>query len=188
MGKGETPLRKDRRRFLKLGALVIGGSLIPLPIWASSQRYLPPNRSLAFYHTHTDERLHVAYCRRGIYSNNALRKVNHILRDHRTDDIRPIDTRLLDFLFRLSRKLDTDEPFHVVSGYRSPATNAMLRKAGGGVARKSFHITGKAIDIRLPGAGLGELRRTAMKLKIGGVGFYPESNFVHVDVGPVRYW
>jgi uncharacterized protein YcbK (DUF882 family) len=188
MGKGETPLRKDRRRFLKLGVLVIGGSLIPLPIWASSQRYLPPNRSLAFYHTHTDERLHVAYCRRGIYSKSALRKVNHILRDHRTDAIRPIDTELLDALFKLSRKLDTDEPFHVVSAYRSPATNARLRRRNNGVAKQSFHISGKAIDIRLPGARLGELRNTAMKLKIGGVGFYPRSDFIHLDVGPIRFW
>jgi len=167
---------------------VIGGSIFPLPVWASIRRPLPSNRALAFYHTHTDERLKVVYCKNGHFLSSALEKVNYILRDHRNDDIRPIDTRLLDLLFRLSRKLGTDEPFHVISGYRSPATNAMLCRMSTGVARKSFHIKGKAIDIRIPGAGLRELKKAAMKLKIGGVGFYPQSDFVHVDVGPVRYW
>jgi uncharacterized protein YcbK (DUF882 family) len=181
-------MKEDRRRFLKLGALVIGGSLFPLPIWAASRRSLPPSRSLAFYHTHTDERIYVTYCRKGVYSKSGLRKINHILRDHRTDDIRPIDPQLLDFLFSLSRKIDTVEPFHVISAYRSPISNAILRETSSGVARHSYHIAGKAIDIRLPGESLRGLRNTAMSLRSGGVGFYPQSNFIHVDVGPVRYW
>jgi uncharacterized protein YcbK (DUF882 family) len=104
---------------------------------------------------------------------------------------KPIDPALLDLLHELHGTLETDQPFHVISGYRAPETNAMLRERGGshtGVASKSLHMVGKAIDIRLPGVKLEHLRAAATSLRLGGVGFYPTSNFVHVDTGRVRYW
>jgi uncharacterized protein YcbK (DUF882 family) len=117
--------------------------------------------------------------------------VNYILRDFRANLIKPIDPKLLDLLHELGGTLETDQPFHIISGYRSPQTNAMLRERGGsstGVASHSLHIDGKAIDIRVPGVRLAHLRNAATSLKIGGVGFYPDLDFVHVDVGRVRYW
>jgi uncharacterized protein YcbK (DUF882 family) len=120
-----------------------------------------------------------------------LKDINVLLRDFRVNQIKPIDPALLDLLFRLNGELGTDQPFHVISGYRTPETNAMLQERGGahsGVATHSLHIDGKAIDIRVPGIKLEHLRDKAKGLKIGGVGFYPGSNFVHVDTGRVRYW
>jgi uncharacterized protein YcbK (DUF882 family) len=120
-----------------------------------------------------------------------LSKINHILRDHRANEVKAIDTGLLDLLHRLGGTLQTSAAYHVISGYRSPATNATLRSNGGahtGVASKSLHMVGKAIDVRLPDVPLKELHRAALSLKGGGVGYYPDLNFVHVDVGRVRYW
>ena len=114
-----------------------------------------------------------------------------MLRDFRQNEVKPIDPQLLDLLFELGGTLETDQPFHVISGYRSPHTNQMLRERGGsdtGVATKSLHMVGKAIDIRVPGVKLDDLRAAAKSLKLGGVGFYPSSNFVHLDTGRVRYW
>jgi uncharacterized protein YcbK (DUF882 family) len=111
-----------------------------------------------------------------------------VLRDHRSDEVSPIDTRLLDLLHTLSDKLDTTSQFHVISGYRSPATNAKLAEKSNGVARHSLHMDGLAIDIRLPGRELADVRRAAIALRSGGVGYYPGSNFVHMDVGRVRTW
>ena len=113
--------------------------------------------------------------------------MDHILRDHRTGKIHPIEPRLLDLLHALSMKTGSNR-FHVISGYRSPATNSMLRKDGRKVASKSLHTVGKAVDIRMPDFPTDALYRTAVDLKGGGAGHYPGRNFVHVDVGRVRYW
>jgi len=113
------------------------------------------------------------------------------LRDFRVDQEKPIDPKLFDLLHELGGTLETDQPYHIISGYRSAETNTMLRERGGahtGVASSSLHMVGKAIDIRLPGVKLDHLRSAAASLKLGGVGFYPSSNFVHVDTGRVRYW
>jgi uncharacterized protein YcbK (DUF882 family) len=121
----------------------------------------------------------------------ALSSVNTLLRDFRVNQVKPIDPELLDVLFELNGTLATAQPFHVISGYRSPQTNNMLHERGGaksGVATHSLHMEGKAIDIRVPGVQLEHLRDAAKSLKAGGVGFYPGSNFVHVDTGRVRYW
>jgi uncharacterized protein YcbK (DUF882 family) len=150
-----------------------------------------PERVLSFFNTHTGERLKTRYCAGGEYQPDALVEINHILRDFRANEIKPIDPRLLDLLNELGGTLETDQPFHIISGYRSPHTNAALRERGGaatGVASHSLHMVGQAIDIRLPGVKLDHLRGAARSLKIGGVGFYPDLNFVHVDVGRVRYW
>ena len=110
------------------------------------------------------------------------------MRDFRKPDTKPIDTNLLDLLSAISMRLNPEKPFHVISGYRSPETNAKLRKRGTGAAKNSYHTQGKAVDIRLPGCRTSVLRRTAYKLKKGGVGYYPHRGFVHIDVGPIRYW
>jgi uncharacterized protein YcbK (DUF882 family) len=130
----------------------------------------------------------VVYCAKGRYLPGALADINHILRDHRTGEIKAIDIRLLDLLYALGLKLEDRGPFHVISGYRSPKTNAILRAHGQGVAKNSLHLQGKAVDIRLPGCDLSVLRHAAMNLKGGGVGYYPGPHFVHIDVGRVRHW
>lgn len=185
----------SRRQFLRLGVLTAAAAALPDFASAASSTSawggLPLDRGLAFYNTHTREQLDTAYCANGRYLHDGLKAINHILRDHRTDEVLAIDTDLLDLLHRLRRTIGSDEQFHVISGYRSPMTNAMLRKRGGastGVASRSLHMVGKAIDVRLPGTKLKDLREAAVSLKAGGVGYYPSSDFVHVDVGRVRYW
>jgi uncharacterized protein YcbK (DUF882 family) len=118
----------------------------------------------------------------------ALAKIDHILRDFRTDEVKRIDMGVLDLLHRIGLKIGAHKPFHVISGYRSAKTNALLRKSNKGIAKNSFHIVGKAIDLRLPGLPTSVLRDVAVNLKGGGVGYYPRSGFIHIDVGPVRYW
>jgi uncharacterized protein YcbK (DUF882 family) len=149
---------------------------------------LATERSLSLHNTHTGESLRVVYWVQGEYFPGALDDLNHILRDHRTGEIKPIDTQLLDLLHALSEKLCARNPFHIISGYRSQVTNDLLLRRGRGVDRNSLHIQGKAVDIHLPGCELPVLRETAIGLRGGGVGYYPRPNFVHVDIGPVRYW
>ncbi|CAB1059378.1 FIG001587: exported protein [Olavius sp. associated proteobacterium Delta 1] len=177
-----------RRDFLKLGLVVTGAVLNPVSALAAFDSKADAFKNLAFYNTHTNERLHVCYCRSGKYDNKALSKINHILRDHRNGEVKAIDTQLLDLLHAVSLKTNPREPFHVISGYRSPATNKKLRKKSTGVASRSLHMQGKAIDIRISGFRTRQLRNVARKLKVGGVGYYPKSDFVHVDIGRVRYW
>ena len=145
-------------------------------------------KRLHFYNAHTGERLNVCYCANGRYLNDALARINYILRDFRTGDVKPIDFGLLDTLHSLSRKITRRCTFHIISGYRSPFTNARLRKKSRGVARNSYHMYGKAIDVFVPGYRLSKLRRQAVSLKAGGVGYYPRTGFLHLDVGPVRQW
>ncbi|UCD82794.1 MAG: YcbK family protein [Desulfobacterales bacterium] len=179
----------NRRDFLTVGGAAAAMVLNPLPAWAAFRDLLKPVRKLTFYNTHTDERLSVRYYINGKYDRKALSDINYILRDHRTDDIFDIDRSLLDLLYAISVKTRSHAAtFEVISGYRSPATNALLHKKSRGVATKSLHMLGKAIDIRLSGHDTRRLHKTAVKLKGGGVGFYPKSDFVHVDVGSVRYW
>ena len=179
-----------RRAFLGLGAAAAVSTLVPSRAQATSVPRAP-ERVLSFFHTHTGERLKVAYCCGGEYQPGGLAEVNHILRDFRVNETRAIEPGLLDLLHELGGTLHTDQPFHVISGYRSPQTNRMLRERGGastGVASHSLHMVGQAIDIRVPGVALERLRDAARSLRIGGVGFYPDLDFVHVDIGRVRYW
>ena len=170
-----------------MGVYAVAAVLTPLPAFAGIKRLLRDDRQLSFYNLHTDERLKVCYCRNGIYDKQALKSVNHILRDHRNDAVHPIDRRLLDLLHAVSVKTGSDR-FHVISGYRSPVTNSMLRKDGRNVASRSLHTKGLAVDIRMPAIDTQQLYRVAVALKGGGAGYYPGRNFVHVDVGRVRYW
>lgn len=143
---------------------------------------------LAFENLHTGERLSAVFRADQGYLPDALRQIDRVLRDHRTDEVHPIDTRLLELLATLCRRLELRQPFQVISGYRSPRSNAMLAEASGGVARHSLHLQGMAIDIRVAGVPLQRLRDAALALDGGGVGYYPKSDFVHVDVGRVRRW
>jgi len=147
-------------------------------------------RTLRFEHTHTGEQLALTYALGSRYLNTALETVQHFLRDFRNGATHAIDPALLDQLNRLAAITETREPFQVISGYRSPATNEMLRREGHGVASHSLHLEGRAIDIRLADVKLADLRDAAMSLRAGGVGYYPsaDSDFVHVDTGRVRFW
>jgi uncharacterized protein YcbK (DUF882 family) len=145
-------------------------------------------RSLSFYNTHTGEMLATPYWESGKYLSRPLSEINYILRDHRTDRVLAIDVELLDLLYAMRLKIRSQQPFHIISGYRSPETNALLCKLNRGVVENSLHVSGKAVDIRLPGCALSFLRRVAIDLNRGGVGFYPRSDFIHVDVGRVRFW
>lgn len=144
---------------------------------------------LSFSHTHTGEALSLVYKQKGRYLPEALQQVNHLLRDFRTEETHPIDPALLDILYTLQQSSSGQGRIEIISGYRSPKTNNMLRgKSSGGVAKRSLHMLGKAIDIRLTGMDTRELRNTALKLKQGGVGYYRRSDFVHIDTGRVRAW
>ncbi len=181
----------NRRAFLGYSALATVGALVPARAQAATGSARRPERVLSFFNTHTGERLKTAYCCDGVYQPEALAKINHILRDFRHNEVKPIDPQLLDLLHELGGTLEVDQPFHIISGYRSPATNTLLRGRGGahtGVASGSLHMVGKAIDLRVPGVKLDSLRGAARSLRLGGVGYYPSSNFVHVDTGRVRFW
>ena len=145
-------------------------------------------RSLSFHNLHTGESLKTVYWQQGDYLPSSLADINRVLRDHRTGERHDIDPGLLDLLCDLRLRLDTRESLQIISGYRSPSTNAMLHANSDGVATRSLHLDGKAVDIRIRGRALSLLRKTALAMKGGGVGYYPSSDFVHVDVGRVRSW
>lgn len=148
---------------------------------------LDANR-LSFYHCHTAETLAVTYREHGRLVPDALAAIAHLLRDFRTGDIHEIDTHLLDILSLLHEQTGRRGRYEIISGYRSPQTNEALRATSGGVAKKSLHMLGRAIDVRSTGIATKDLRAAALALARGGVGFYPESNFVHLDTGRVRSW
>jgi len=145
-------------------------------------------KTLSFEHTHTGEKLKLTYFERGNYIKDALQEINYLLRDFRTDDIHPIDTALLDQLFDLKQTLGLNKPFHIISGYRSPFTNVQLHKHSHGVAEHSFHMQGRAIDIRVEGVSSKMIRNAALNMAQGGVGYYRQNNFVHLDSGRFRTW
>jgi len=145
-------------------------------------------RKLHFYNTHTGESLAAVYWEKGEYNSEALKDIAYVLRDHRTQDMSPIDPHLLDILTDLHQRLGSSRPFEVISGYRSPRSNAMLHEHSNGVAVNSLHMYGQAIDIRLADRSLSHLRNAAWDMQRGGVGYYPASNFVHMDTGRVRRW
>lgn len=177
----------DRRHFLKLTAAAATCSLL-LPGNAVAAALGTASRKLSFVNLHTDERLSATYWQNGTYQPQALNEINHLLRDWRTGDVKKIDAKLLDVLWELHQRLDSTKPFEVISGYRSPKTNATLASASSGVAKKSLHMQGMAIDIDLPGKKLTKIRDTAIDMQRGGVGYYAKSGFVHLDTGRVRSW
>ncbi|QJE74433.1 DUF882 domain-containing protein [Aerophototrophica crusticola] len=195
----ESPENSDapdaaRRGFLrsvcKLG--LAAGAAICLPTLitdtAEAASLSAPRRTLQFVSLHTGEKLKVTYWADGRYLPTALQDVNEMLRDWRTGEQTRMDPKLLDLLFQLRQKLRADQAFQVISGYRSPKTNSMLHASSDGVASKSLHMEGKAIDIDMAGRQLKKIRQAALDLRLGGVGYYPKSSFVHVDTGRVRQW
>jgi len=174
----------SRRRFIKTLALAAPAVALPGVSFALAAE----PRRLRFYHTHTAEKLDVVYHENGTYLPDALGELNYLLRDFRSDEVVSIDPGLLDFLYAAQRRLDSNGTFEIISAYRSPATNEMLRRKGGGVAKRSMHLVGKAIDVRLTDADTRDLRGVGIQLARGGVGYYERSNFVHLDTGRVRRW
>ena len=145
-------------------------------------------RMISFEHQWTGEKLNVPYYERGHVLIDALADIDHILRDHRNGQTHPTDPAMLDILVAMRQRLGSDKPFQVVCGYRSPETNALLASQNGGVAKNSYHMAGKAIDIRMLNRDIASMRAVALDLQAGGVGYYPSSDFLHVDSGPVRSW
>lgn len=175
----------DRRRLLAYGFAAGCGLTLP-PLRPAVAR--AAGRRLEFHNIHTGESLRATYWEGGHYLPDSLREIDFLLRDFRTGDVHTMDPQLLDLVHRIGGALDYQAPIHVISGYRCPATNAMLAARSTGVAKNSFHLRGMAIDIRLPGRRLTAVRDAAIVIGRGGVGYYPGSDFVHVDTGPVRLW
>jgi len=175
-----------RRAFLRTSGAALLAAGTPGGIRSAWAAPLP--RRLKFENLHTGEKLALDYWCDGAYQPEALAAINKVLRDFRTGDVHAMDPRLLDLLHDVNARLETAEPFQVISGFRSPITNAALHGQSSGVASKSLHMQGMAIDIRVPGRKLTALHSTALSLGRGGVGLYPTSDFVHVDVGRVRKW
>jgi uncharacterized protein YcbK (DUF882 family) len=175
-----------RRQFLHTMSIAATGLALYSP-WHSVFA-ATTERSISFFHTHTSEHLKLTYFSDGLYNDGALKEINHYLRDFRTDEIYPIDSHLLDILYTVQNACSSKGVFEVISGYRSPKTNKLLRAQGRGVARQSLHMLGKAIDVRLTDVKTSYLQKAAISLKQGGVGYYAKSDFVHIDTGRVRYW
>ncbi|MGZ8135875.1 MAG: YcbK family protein [Methylococcaceae bacterium] len=182
----------SRRRFLKQFAC---GSLLAMSggsnfASAAVQHVYgrSSHKALALQNPNTGDALKLTYFEKGRYIKGALREINYLLRDFHTDTVHPIDPALLDQLYDLKQTLGINKPFHIISGYRSPYTNANLRKHSHGVAKHSLHMEGRAIDIRIEGVSTRHIRNAAVAMGRGGVGYYPHSNFVHMDTGDVRIW
>lgn len=176
--------RRDLFR-LGLGIAVTGALMSPDEAMAVMRA---PSRVLNLYNTHTGEKTSAEYWVKGSYVRSSLKMIDRVMRDHRSGDTHRIDPGLLDQVYMLSRMVRRGGAVHIISGYRSPETNAAMREESDGVARHSYHMEGRAVDIRFPGLSVGSLRRAALTMRAGGVGYYPRSGFVHIDTGPVRRW
>ena len=182
---------KNHIRPIQISRRILSFGILTLPFTArafATTAGRKTQRELSFYHTHTDDRLSIIYHDGEAYISPALHKINQFLGDFRTGEVHDIDTRLLDALYLLQQKTGAENNYEVISGYRSPKTNSKLRSKSSGVAKRSLHMQGKAIDIRLKGVNTKTLRDTAIAMKLGGVGYYRRSDFIHLDTGRVRYW
>lgn len=190
MDWGTVGPRRLSRRGLLIGAGAAGAAILTAKTGlAASPRRSEGARWLAFENAWTGEKLKIIYYENGRYGDDALRALDHMMRDHRDATVVEMDPRLYDLLFDLHRLMDSGNPFTLISGYRSPATNGMLAARSRAVAKNSLHLRGWAADVRLPGRDLRQLALGAISLKRGGVGMYSrKSNFIHVDTGPVRRW
>ena len=178
----------SRRQFLHRATRLAAAGSLPVFV-APALASTPKARALLMEHTHTRERIELVYAVDEHYMPEALGSLNRFLRDHYSGGVGSIDPALFDLMHRVRQLLGTERPFEVISGYRDPQTNEHLRQTrGGGVARRSLHMDGRAIDVRVPGVSLADLRDAALSLRAGGVGYYPDSRFVHLDTGRVRNW
>jgi len=176
----------QRRSFLKASLVLASAS--GLPVVAKASIATPAERKLSLYNTHTGESVSRVFWAEGQFVPDALQDINKVLRDHRNNAVAAIDPQLLLLLEQVNGKMASNQPLHIISGYRSPESNAFLQANTTGVAKHSMHMDGKAIDIRMPGRNLAQLRKAAMSLRGGGVGYYPDSQFVHMDTGRLRSW
>ena len=182
----------QRRSFLKSSAMLAAVLSAPAlartaSVTASSQAMLH-ERTLRMYNTHTGESLRTVFWAEGAFVPDAMNDINQLLRDHRNNEVAQIDPKLLFLLDQVSNAVGGDSVVHIISGYRSPASNRLLAEKTGGVARHSLHLDGKAIDVRIPGRDLAALHKAALHAGGGGVGYYPDSQFVHMDTGRLRHW
>lgn len=182
-----TKVMASRRGFLGSSMAGCASFFAPASVHALSYPSMAA-RELQFYNVHTSESLTAVYWRDGTYIPEGLAQISYHLRDFRTGGIKPIDPTLLNFLYQVTNSIEFKEPINVISGYRTPATNAMLAARSDKVAPNSFHMRGQAIDIRLPGIVTTGVRDIALAISRGGVGYYPESDFIHLDTGPIRAW
>lgn len=184
----------DRRSFLGIGAATLGGVLIPAlasPVAAATFKdgvIGSGSRRLSFRNTHTGESFSGVYRVGNKYLPDAFKQINMVLRDFRTDQVYSMDPRIIDIIYSVRRMTGQNKPFEIISGYRSPKTNNMLRSKSSGVAKKSYHMKGQAIDLRMQDFSTARLRDLGKSLKAGGVGYYAKSDFVHMDCGDVRSW
>jgi uncharacterized protein YcbK (DUF882 family) len=173
----------DRRKFLTFTV-----ATCVMASWRPAAALGAASRALAFRNLHTEETLRAVYWRDGVYVPDALRRIAYLLRDRRSGEQHEVEPALLELLYDLRARLNTDAPFEVISGYRSPYSNAQMKAQGRGVATNSMHTVAKAVDLRVPGRRLEAVRDAALALGRGGVGYYPQDGFVHVDIGRVRRW
>ena len=176
----------QRRKLLVFGGAAAGLALLPGSALASVSTSRP--RILTLNNLHTGETLKTEFFNGKSYDKDELARLNHFFRDYRANKIKSIDPKLFDQLYRLQAMLETRKPVQLISGYRSLSTNNMLREKGSGVAKHSYHTLGQAMDFHIEGISLSNVRKAALKMRAGGVGYYPRSNFVHIDAGPVRHW
>lgn len=175
----------SRRAFLITAASFVTSLAVLGPVRALAATERP--HPLSLYHTHTGERLEMEFHPR-LCSPHTLQRLNHFLRDFRTGETHPIDTKLFDMLCKIQKLGKSSGTYEIISGYRSKSTNARLRKSNAGVAKKSLHMSGRALDVRLTDVKTSTLRELACSLESGGVGYYAQSDFVHIDTGRVRRW
>ena len=184
----------SRRSFLGIGAATLAGVVVPALVTPAEAANFKSGvissgaRRLSFRNAHTGEIFSGVYRVGNKYLPDAFDQINRVMRDFRTNDVHDMDPRVIDIIYTVHRMTGSAEPFEIISGYRSPKTNAMLRKASSGVAKKSLHMEGKAVDLRLDSFSTKRLRDLAVGLHAGGVGYYSKSNFVHMDCGDVRSW
>lgn len=178
-------IQVSRRGFLKKSALLAGGAIITQNELFASDAHV---KTISLHNIHLNKTYNASFYEKDCYKLSGLFEVNKAFMDHRAHEIARIDVGLINLLYDINQHIGLDKKFDVISGYRSERTNAKLRKRMSGVAKDSFHIKGQAVDIHVPGVKLSKLKDIAVGLGRGGVGYYPGSNFIHVDVGPKRFW
>ncbi len=184
----ELPADQGRRKFLKTFAVSTLAGLAAPGVYAAKSRY-PAHKALALANLHTGEKIKAVYFEHGRYLPDAIKEIEWLMRDYRTDQAHRIDRALLDQIHELKHRLGVShKPVQILSGYRSPFTNKQLRKQSRGVAKNSLHMQGRAVDLQIEGVNVSRLRAAAVAMGKGGVGYYPGSGFVHIDTGAVRTW
>jgi len=182
--RNDSTQNPSRRNFLKLAGAATLGAMAPS--WVEA-KVMKPERWLHLLNLHTGESASVVYWVKGQYINEGLWAINHVLRDHHNGEVAEMDPKLFDLLYAVSANFGR-RPINIISAYRSPETNEMLRQNSEGVAKHSYHVKGQAIDLRVPGVPLRQLKKASLAQRAGGVGYYPSSDFIHLDTGPIRTW